>query len=1010
MASDYTEGLGVELIGSGDKAGSWGDVTNNNLQALEEGISRYAEIAVTGAAADLDIPDASTAYSTDSKGRSSVIKWTGDPSNSTHTVTLKVGNNLRTQAKFTAVNSLTSPASLIISCGVGSNVTIPNGYSADVHIEVDSVGAATGVVNSLSSLSIDKLALGNQEVISNTVDDRVDIISPTLQVGAGVDNSDTIIQAEAGGANAGRDLVIRNNARGSAGSIRFNDVGSGPIEITPGGTGSVVMPKVTISDGTIAGTVITNSSIGSSSPSTGAFTSLGASGTSTLGTVNAAAIGGTLITASTGLRATTGGLVVSAGGIISNGNTNLNSGGITLAGSISGASSITASGNIISDSGNLQASNGNLGVGRSAGSAGPGNISAIGLISTSGNIETTGSGTISSAGRITSSGGLNTGGSITGATDITASGTATANGFVAQTSGLLINAGGLTVNGTTNLNNGGITNAGALSSVTTVNSGGNAVTFGGQVNAGSVDSTGTITSGGLTLDAGTLNVGNRNISNAGSITGATDITASGTVSVVDLDASGTITGNVSGNITGNVSGNAGSVTNGVYTTNKINVLAATSSAELAGVISDETGTGSLVFANSPTFVTPALGTPSALVGTNISGTAANLTAGTATTIPSLSGDVTSSGNSVTIANDVVGEAKLSAASPQNDYVLVADDAVTGGLKWAENTAGDITGVNGGTNITVTSGAGPVPNVNLDSAISLANVTTSSKIIVGADSNFDTGTPYIASQGGVRSSTFTSRVQNTSMSISPHGTGSLNLSSTGTAGGVPRVNIKCSTAPILIEASSSTAANSIIIFRSGGSATSDGKFVVQNTGPRIPEPSSGNHYLNFSDAGGTTGTGLRNSTDGTLEIRSKNSSTADGWGRAYHSGMVSGDGAFFQSSVNLGSVGSGLLTSNFSASQVHAGFTTTPKIIRCVIRCLTGQYNWVPGDEVDVTSLAQVDEASGGTVSETIAFGADTTSLYVACNRFERMQIPNRNGGVGGGLTLANWDIYMYAWK
>ena len=633
------------------------------------------------------------------------------------------------------------------------------------------------------------------------------------------------------------------------------------------------------------------------------------------------------------------------------------------------------------------------------------------MISTSGNIETTGSGTISSAGRITSSGGLNTGGSITGATDITASGTATANGFVAQTSGLLINAGGLTVNGSTDLNDGGITNAGALSSVTTVNSGGNAVTFGGQVNAGSVDSTGTITSGGLTLDAGTLNVGNRNISNAGSITGATDITASGTVSAVDLDVSGTITGNVTGNFTGNVSGNAGSVTNGVYTTNKINVLAATSSAELAGVISDETGTGSLVFANSPTFVTPALGTPSALVGTNISGTAANLTAGTATTIPSLSGDVTSSGNLVTIANNVIDEANLQInGSPTNDYVLVADDTEPGGMKWASNTAGDITGVTGTTNITVTSGAGPVPNVNLDSDISLTSVQTSDYIQSGPSGSDLGGSSYVSAQGGVRSSTFTSRVQNTSMSISPHGTGSLNLSSTGTAGGVPRVNIKCSTAPILIEASSSTAANSIIIFRSGGSATSDGKFVVQNTGPRIPEPSSGNHYLNFSDAGGTTGTGLRNSTDGTLEIRSKNSSTADGWGRAYHSGMVSGDGAFFQSSVNLGSVGSGLLTSNFSASQVHAGFTTTPKIIRCVIRCRIGQYNWAPGDEVDVTSLAQVDETAGGTVSETIAFGADTTSLYVACNRFERMQIPNRNGGVGGGLTLANWDIYMYAWK
>jgi hypothetical protein len=36
-----------------------------------------------------------------------------------------------------------------------------------------------------------------------------------------------------------------------------------------------------------------------------------------------------------------------------------------------------------------------------------------------------------------------------------------------------------------------------------------------------------------------------------------------------------------------------------------------------------TGTGSMVLATSPTLVTPALGTPSALVGTNITGTAAN---------------------------------------------------------------------------------------------------------------------------------------------------------------------------------------------------------------------------------------------------------------------------------------------------------------------------------------------------------------------------------------------------
>ncbi len=58
-------------------------------------------------------------------------------------------------------------------------------------------------------------------------------------------------------------------------------------------------------------------------------------------------------------------------------------------------------------------------------------------------------------------------------------------------------------------------------------------------------------------------------------------------------------------------GNAATVTNGVYTSSKISALAATSSSELAGVISDETGTGALVFANTPTLVTPALGAATA---------------------------------------------------------------------------------------------------------------------------------------------------------------------------------------------------------------------------------------------------------------------------------------------------------------------------------------------------------------------------------------------------------------
>ncbi len=65
------------------------------------------------------------------------------------------------------------------------------------------------------------------------------------------------------------------------------------------------------------------------------------------------------------------------------------------------------------------------------------------------------------------------------------------------------------------------------------------------------------------------------------------------------------------------------------TSNKLSDFAATTSAELIGVISDETGTGSLVFANTPTLTTPnigvATGSTLSLTGTTI--TMSSATAG-----------------------------------------------------------------------------------------------------------------------------------------------------------------------------------------------------------------------------------------------------------------------------------------------------------------------------------------------------------------------------------------------
>jgi hypothetical protein len=95
-------------------------------------------------------------------------------------------------------------------------------------------------------------------------------------------------------------------------------------------------------------------------------------------------------------------------------------------------------------------------------------------------------------------------------------------------------------------------------------------------------------------------------------TNASSSGSGGSGTVTNIATTSPVTG---GPITG--TGTIACPTCGV-TGSPLSQFAATTSAQLAGVISDETGTGVVVFNTSPTFVTPALGTPA-------SGNAANLT-------------------------------------------------------------------------------------------------------------------------------------------------------------------------------------------------------------------------------------------------------------------------------------------------------------------------------------------------------------------------------------------------
>ena len=120
---------------------------------------------------------------------------------------------------------------------------------------------------------------------------------------------------------------------------------------------------------------------------------------------------------------------------------------------------------------------------------------------------------------------------------------------------------------------------------------------------------------------------------------------------------------------------------------KLNVFAATTSAELAGVITDETGTGSLVFANSPTLVTPNLGTPSAVTLTNATGLPvatgiSGLGSGVATFLAT-----PSSANLRSAVTDETGSGALVFA---NSPSLITPSIGSGGAKFLGSTSGEIT--------------------------------------------------------------------------------------------------------------------------------------------------------------------------------------------------------------------------------------------------------------------------------------------------------------------------------
>lgn len=244
MPSSYTANLGVEKIGSGEQAGTWGTTTNLNLDIIDRAVNGVGTISLSGTSHTLTTTDGAL-----SEGGNKVLVLGGSPSGP-NTITITPND----QDKMYFVHN-NSGQTATFTQGSGGDVSIPTGSKGLIF--ADGAGSGAKVTDLL-----DGFAFGGTKIASTATEINTSTDGSTTVGTDAIADDDGIVTNDGGTMKQTKVQTFSTYFNKNLVEAKSAITVSGTTTVTPSGATSVYQPLTVSSGSQTVRVAITNLVVG----------------------------------------------------------------------------------------------------------------------------------------------------------------------------------------------------------------------------------------------------------------------------------------------------------------------------------------------------------------------------------------------------------------------------------------------------------------------------------------------------------------------------------------------------------------------------------------------------------------------------------------------------------------------------------------------------------------------------------------------------------------------------